>query len=591
MCCEGCNPAIAFSWVGGILVNLSLIFLVSWGTATLWPLGLGISIIYTALLFVAAVCLRKRKPKDTEAAVGLLFLLGVIGVGASGTILAYNTVGCERPLPPGQDVNEWIFPDDVDGATAEVKAWALESRWASYSDVASFAHTPASGTFFKGKNASMTEDGVMHSAGGMLPLPVDDLTNPTNFVAAAVSTVCFTAWAPTTTTSTAVDTVPSSSSPTTQQDVYCCSGGSSSCAAIDPNLAERSEYSNNYSPDDLLVANSLLWFKANPPYGSSANSQGVVYRSESPFTSATLVSRPVSSSNPLPPPPSPPALPPATTPGAPSPAPAPDSCFGDEGVRVMALATIFLATLPSLITSIVLWYKLQLPTMAFATFVGVSALVINIYAIIDPDGSEAASLMKWWFAIFGALWLGCFAAIKLAERSDEQTIAWAVNAGCIAYIAAIHSLTEVPITDQPLPWIAYNLLGTFPMIAYALLVSGVAAGLPVIIASTGLMLDAWRITFAVTDLVGDETLKLFLRFLVLGVVGAMIVGAGVVYARYRKALTDWVDEMAAKLCGPCRPKKVSFSDVGEKKKQKVIAEAVTKTAPAVAPASAKEVAA
>ena len=74
MCCEGCNPAIAFSWVGGILVNLSLIFLVSWGTATLWPLGLGISIIYTALLFVAAACLRKRKPKDTEAAVGLLFL-------------------------------------------------------------------------------------------------------------------------------------------------------------------------------------------------------------------------------------------------------------------------------------------------------------------------------------------------------------------------------------------------------------------------------------------------------------------------------------------------------------------------------------
>ena len=54
---------------------------------------------------------------------------------------------------------------------------------------------------------------------------------------------------------------------------------------------------------------------------------------------------------------------------------------------------------------------------------------------------------------------------------------------------------------------------------------------------------------------------------------------------------NWVDEMAAKLCGPCRPKKVSFSDVGEKKKQKVIAEAVTGKTPAVAPASAKEVAA
>ena len=43
MCCEGCNPAIAFSWVGGILVNLSLIFLVSWGTAIFWPIGLGLA--------------------------------------------------------------------------------------------------------------------------------------------------------------------------------------------------------------------------------------------------------------------------------------------------------------------------------------------------------------------------------------------------------------------------------------------------------------------------------------------------------------------------------------------------------------------
>ena len=40
MCCgAACDPVLAFSWVGGILVNASFVALISWGAAVFWPVG------------------------------------------------------------------------------------------------------------------------------------------------------------------------------------------------------------------------------------------------------------------------------------------------------------------------------------------------------------------------------------------------------------------------------------------------------------------------------------------------------------------------------------------------------------------------
>lgn len=41
-------------------MNASFIALISWGTASFWPIGLALAIIYSALLFVGAICLRRR---------------------------------------------------------------------------------------------------------------------------------------------------------------------------------------------------------------------------------------------------------------------------------------------------------------------------------------------------------------------------------------------------------------------------------------------------------------------------------------------------------------------------------------------------
>ena len=97
--CKVCvNPAVAFSWLGAILVNSAIIALISWGTANYWPIGLAISMLYTALLFCVAQRLRKREDSPSVV-IDILLLLGVVGIGSTGLILTYNLLGCGACAP------------------------------------------------------------------------------------------------------------------------------------------------------------------------------------------------------------------------------------------------------------------------------------------------------------------------------------------------------------------------------------------------------------------------------------------------------------------------------------------------------------
>jgi len=206
--------------------------------------------------------------------------------------------------------------------------------------------------------------------------------------------------------------------------------------------------------------------------------------------------------------------------------------------------------------------------MAFATFAGLSAVTLNTYALFDPAGTHAFDVIKWWFALFGFAWLVGAAAVKLAERSDDETIAWAVNAGSIAYFAAVHAITQVPFSATPFGWVVYNLTLTLPMLALAVVVAGVAAGLPLLLASAGILIDAYKATNEIVALLSDPVIALFVRFLVLATVGVGIVGVGVLYPRYATPLAQWVDEMAALLCFRCRRRSLIDGAPGALKEDK-----------------------
>ena len=69
-------------------------------------------------------------------------------------------------------------------------------------------------------------------------------------------------------------------------------------------------------------------------------------------------------------------------------------CDTDAGFRTLAFGLLGLATLPSLLLSLAIWRRLQAPPMAFSTFGSVSALVVNVYAIVEPGGERAADFIQ-----------------------------------------------------------------------------------------------------------------------------------------------------------------------------------------------------
>ena len=518
--CQGCvNPAVAFSWLGAILVNSAFIALISWGTANYWPIGLAISMLYTALLFCVAQRLRKREDSPSVV-IDILLLLGVVGIGSTGLILTYNLLGCGamRSVTP-VDSTSWVFPSSAAGGLAEVSTWAAQNKWES-GNAATFAYEPTSANvFFRGRNVSSGSEMLwMAAAGGVAEPRVLDtsLSYPSDMVAGS-QRLFFTA-----------DT---SSGP---RSVYSYSADGSAYTQ----LSSPDSSGDLSNPGGLLIVNGSLYIKADAPFGTTP-AEGVVYRATPPFVTTTLLSEPVSATFPPPPPP---AAPGSTGVG----------CDTEAGFRTMAIGTLCVATLPSLAASAVLWVRLGAPSMSFATYSTISALVLNVYIIIQPSGADGPEVIKWWFFLSGAAWLVLFATLRLQRRVDLGTFRWAVDVGCIAYVASMHAIVQVPFTADAWRWVLYQATMLVPMLLLALICAKTTAGLPIVLSSVALFIDAYKITIEVTNLLSDTTLSTFVTFAILGLVGMGVVAAGLSYNRYQDAIVDFVEGFAARACGPCR---------------------------------------
>ena len=461
--CGGCNPTVAFSWIGAILVNSSMVALISWSTANWWPVGAGLASLYSALLFWAAYEIRRRQAPSI--ALNMVLLLAVACVGVVGVILAYNLVGCGTPrstLPPGGDTT-WAFDDA--GVPSDVAQWAATRQWESGSRATYAVDASSGATLFVGRGAATgsVEQLWRATASGAAALDAS-LLSPQSLVAVPLrQRVCF-----------------SASRPSSAAAVHCYAGDGSSfttlTTAVDP---------QPLSPGGLLVDGSgRLWFKGSAPFGVTPDS-GVVYRADASLASATLLSTPQGGSSFPPPPP----------PAAPGSAVQEEAgCDEGAGFRMLAVAMLFLATLPTLATAAALWYRLGTgaASMSLATFAAASALVINVYAIAEPDGRSAHLWIKWWFFSAGFAWLAAFGTLHLTGRVDGATLGWAVNTGCLAYGSAVHAITEVPFASDWWRWLAYNCALTVPTLLLALVVSSARGDsptwLPLFIGALGLLM-------------------------------------------------------------------------------------------------------
>ena len=228
------------------------------------------------------------------------------------------------------------------------------------------------------------------------------------------------------------------------------------------------------------------------------------------------------------------------------------ACDEAAGVRAQALGALFLATLPMLTVAIILWVKKPgVPSMPFATFAGASALVVNLYTIIEPSGASLGDVLRWWFTSFSIVWLALMLALHASQRLPSDAVSWAVNVGAVGFFGAMHAQLKVPVEDLWWQWLLYNLLCIIPLLAYAIASS---RAMPLVLGAAGLFLDAFRLSSLLADLTSDTTAQVLIRFLVLGVTGVLVVVAGLAYHRFSKQVETWADGVLAKVFGGLRHK-------------------------------------
>ena len=557
--CTGCNPTVVFSWLGGSLVNLAFLVLISWGSASLWPLGLVLCVLYTASLFTLGCCLRAKFPANATVgiAVNLVLLLATFGIGVSGLFLPINLLGCDwqRFSPPSADT--WSTP--TDGLSETVKQFALEnSPSGGTASMVTLWQDERGGTYFAAFNGSAPVHptcGPSCSAQGVWFSP-----RGSQEAAASCSTesesCSWRHFAPQLLSTTllypralvvvqrflqherrACMVVDDYSASGTSKVAVACASGADLVLIDAPEAGDR----GFGWVQDLLVDDVHVWFKSQPPDGSSFYPPGgVLWRADPVTLTATLVSRRVGDEEAAPPPPRAPGY---------EPAPA---CDEAAGVRAQALGALFLATLPMLTVAIILWVKKPgVPSMPFATFAGASALVVNLYTIIEPSGKSLGDVLRWWFTSFSIVWLALMLALHAAQRLPSDAFSWAVNVGAVGFFGAMHAQLKVPVEDVWWQWLLYNLLCVIPLLAYAIASS---RAMPLVLGAAGLFLDAFRLSSLLADLTSDTTAQVLIRFLVLGVTGVLVVVAGLAYHRFSKQVEAWADGVLAKVFGGFRPK-------------------------------------
>ena len=551
--CTGCNPTVVFSWLGGSLVNLAFLVLISWGSASLWPLGLVLCVLYTASLFTLGCCLRAKFPANATVgiAVNLVLLLATFGIGVSGLFLPINLLGCDwqRFSPPS--AGTWITP--TDGLSETVSRFALENSPGG--GTASMV-TTEHGAYFAAFNGSApvhptcgpscSAQGVWYSP-NIMPCSWDHfapqlLSTTLLYPRALVDAQSY----PRGPARACMVVDAYSASGTSEVAVACASGTDLALVStgLRPTVIHEGRADEGRSlgwVQDLLVDGEHVWFKSQPPDGSSFYPPGgVLWRADPVTLTAPLVSRRVGGEVAATPPPIPPGY---------EPAPA---CDEVAGVRAQALGALFLATLPMLTVAIILWVKKPgVPSMPFATFAGASALVVNLYTIIEPSGASLGDVLRWWFTSFSIVWLALMLALHAAQRLPSDAFSWAVNVGAVGFFGAMHAQLKVPVEDEWWQWLLYNLLCIIPLLAYAIASS---RAMPLVLGAAGLFLDAFRLSSLLADLTSDTTAQVLIRFLVLGVTGVLVVVAGLAYHRFSKQVETWADGVLAKVFGGFRPK-------------------------------------
>ena len=610
MCCSS-NQA-AFAWIAATLVNLGFLSLISWGAATLWPLGCLLSALYTCFLFGLANWLESsdrrsiaanssaedetlRRPtssdnddnetdlgedrhdfptdsvvqqestgafssrepgianpsrKSFSVLVSVLYGLAVVSFGVTGFLLAINLV--ETCNDSASNKPNYYWKTNFTDLPKEVQSWAKKDTQNSPDMyAASFGYVESTGvTLFRGMG------GVLSSAQSECLWATTQTGEPPiqhKEYAYPGPFVSVTSHAVCFQSEQGSATQVHGSEKVESGLALICSDGKT-FARTSNSTRDPAGYLHSFK-----AFRGYLWFKKDITSTYRENESGTLIYSLDPETMivslySTRVPRKDSGDGP-------------DTP-----------CDPDSVLHRQALWVLVASAIPMTALSMGLWKTKSISSMGSLVYISLSLVYISLHLALAPGSVENSDgpFFRWWFAISGAFFmlLSTYLLLSVRSSSTEETASFPFwlcdteNSPCLrlglqtsalgfAYGASLLIMyADNGERDKLEWWILLNCVVFWP-----LLVLGAASDTTflLVLCGLGLLADAARIA-AVVD---TEPLGVFLIFCCSGVlVGAM----GYQLSRYQAT----IESAAKRLVKGVNQRMLSSGVVGLSSSEEVV---------------------
>lgn len=515
-------------WLGFIIVNLAAWGIVGVTTAISWIFGLGVCLLYIALLIGLAFWL-ERSGSVYKQFINLLWVLAGWFVFIAGAYIAVNTLGRDGistgPYPTGISTSAWQFDQGLQdllpsNATPSLRTWARSAGLYDGTDYITFGGS----VFFNGRVNG--ESRFLRVTGGQTV----QVSNRGLALTTFQSKLFF------------VD-----------DRIYSIEENN----GVLSNRQAALSYVGGDVVQGIWVENDVMYYKVNRNcmdpctgwygyvstiFSSSTGTDYTDLRGDTCDAWSTLKQSESACGT-------------GDLGGVSSvlPGPSVESIWG----------VIFMAAVPMLILSFVVLIRKKMPGLFFNIFGGIVAIVVMVYALVNTlptqGGLDAVNFFKWFFLIFTSVqWIALVAwslAVEKQEEWLEELKTWATGVVGVTFFITIHFVLQIPIRQDWWLWVIYGLLALTQMLFSAV----VKRTLPMVTGALGAFVVAWKVASEVSQAfqISSYQLRILALFGIIGLEGVGIILAAIAFARNRDAIQDGVRELLT--CQRCRQKHHSIA--------------------------------
>jgi len=462
MCCS--TKEGVFTWISALLVNIAFLSLITWGANEYWPIGMGLTAIYTLILLTIAtkidskqrptssgtvaladdeaeeledgdddtrieietvimdddldLSIASAKRENVSSLVNLLYFLSVISLGVTGFFLVVNLVpSCDDSIIDNSYPPKFAWKANLDSIPSSMREWATgENQWRQPEvGGSSFGYVRSTGiTLFQGSRNNGYATGSTKSASLSTSSMYQEIaTTPflwrvgSYFPPTLVEGMFPLRGHMVTVADDAVcfsairrDVNPNDTPHQKGYAMFCSNGLEFKEETFHDANGDEGRQAHLGTLTSFYPVDGILWFKELDYELIS----GTKIFSLDPVTMiSTLHSNKVQESS----------LSPSTDTDL--------SC--DEGSmnQIAAIVSLFVSILPMTAMTFLLGKKTKVPSMGVSAYICISLVYVCLYILVSPnEGEYMPSSFRVWFAISGLLCLLLSTYLLLTFRQHDS---------------------------------------------------------------------------------------------------------------------------------------------------------------------------